>query len=93
MSARSYYEELFWNKVEALHQERRHLQLWQCKMAIKREHPGLFQAVFGRDAHEKLMGAVDFHLSEGHGPVEAQRRVAHNAPELAGELQQSPAPQ
>jgi hypothetical protein len=93
MDSRTYYEELFWSKAEALHRERHHLQLWQCEMAIKREHPGLFQAVFGRDAHEKVMGAVDFHLSEGCSLEDAHRRVAQSAPELAGELQQFPAQQ
>lgn len=81
------YEELFWDKVNALHAKRADFQVWQCEMEIKREYPGLFQTVFGHDAHERCMGALDFHLAEGCSVAEAQVIIARLAPELQAELE------
>ena len=53
---------------------------------MKKLQPGLFQAGFGQSRHEKYVGAVDFHLSEGHAVSEAARLVVEHAPELAEEL-------
>ncbi len=55
-------------------------------MEIKRQYPGLFQTVFGRDAHERYMGALDFHLAEGCSMAEAQTTITHLAPDLQSEV-------
>ena len=81
------YEELFWDKVNALREKRADLQVWQCEMEIKRQYPGLFQTVFGRDTHERCMGALDFHLAEGCSVEEAQTIIARLAPDLRDELE------
>ena len=81
------YEELFWDKVNAIREKRADLQVWQCEMEIKRQYPGLFQTVFGRDTHERFMGAVDFHLAEGCSVEEAYVHIARIAPELQSELE------
>ena len=80
------YQELFQEKFRTFSDARRDLQAWQCRLEMKRLQPGLFQAVFGRDEHEKLMGAIDFHLAEGYTVAEACELVAQHAPELAEEL-------
>ena len=82
------YQELFQEKFEELCAERKDLRAWQCRLELKRRCPGLFQAVFGRDDREKLMGALDFHLSEGYSLEEAYEQVARHAPELMEELSQ-----
>jgi len=80
------YQELFQERFRALSAERKDLHAWQCRLELKRQHPGLFQAVFGRDNHEKFMGAVDFHLAEGYAVEEAYELVAQHAPELVEEM-------
>lgn len=80
------YQELFQEKLSAFRDQRRNLQAWQCRLELKRLHPGLYQAVFGRDDHEKLMGAVDYHLAEGHAIEAAYELIALHAPELVAEL-------
>ena len=82
------YEEIFQEQFNALCAERKGLQAWQARLELKGLQPGLFQAVFGQSRHEKFMGAVDFHLVEGHGAAEAQRLVVEHAPELAEELEE-----
>lgn len=80
------YQELFQEKFRTFSETRRDLQAWQCRLELKRRQPGLFQAVFGRDKHEKLMGAIDFHLAAGCTVAEAYALVTQHAPELAEEL-------
>ena len=81
------YEEIFQEQFKALCAQRKGLQDWQARLELKRLQPGLFQAVFGQSSHEKYMGAVDFHLAEGHGATEAQRLVVEHVPEWAEELE------
>ncbi len=76
------YEEIFQEQFNVLCARRKGLQAWQMRLELKRLQPGLFQAVFGQNSHEKYMGAVDFHLAEGHGAAEAQQLVVEHAPEL-----------
>ena len=64
------YQELFQEKFRTFSETRRDLQAWQCRLELKRLQPGLFQAVFGRDKRERLMGAIDFHLAEGYAVAE-----------------------
>ena len=82
------YQELFQEKFRTLSTERKDLQAWQCRLELQRLYPGLFQAVFGRDDHEKFMGAVDFHITEGYTVEEAYELVAQCAPELVDERTQ-----
>ena len=84
MEART-YEELLTEKVDALRAQRRDLHPWQCRLEAMRLYPGLFQAVHGQTPHERLMGAVDFHLAQGCSEAEAYRQVARLDPELARE--------
>jgi hypothetical protein len=91
MQARS-YEEIFQEKFKALSAAHAQLRAWQVRLELKRLHPGLFQAVFGQSRHERYMGAVDFHLAEGHSEEEARQLVVEHAPELAGELEAELAP-
>ena len=81
------YEEIFQEQFKALCAERKALQAWQVRLELKKLQPGLFQAVFGQNQHEKYMGAVDFHLAEGHGAAEAHKLVIEHAPEFAEELE------
>ena len=80
------YEQIFQEEFNALCAKRKALQAWQARLELKRLQPGLFQAVFGENPHEKYMGAVDFHLAAGNSAVEAQKLVVEHAPELAEEL-------
>jgi hypothetical protein len=80
------YKELFQEQFQLLSDARKDLKAWQCRLELKRLQPGLFQAIFGRTDHEKCMGAVDYHLSEGCTVEEACQEVVQRAPELAEEL-------
>ena len=77
------YEEIFQDRFRALCDQRKGLRAWQARLELKRLQPGLFQAVFGQNLHEKYMGAMDFHLAEGYGAAEAHQLVVEHAPELA----------
>ncbi len=85
-SAMRSYEEIFQEKFKGFCAEHRSLQAWQARLELKRLYPGLFQAVFARSLHEKYMGAVDFHMAEGHAAEEARQMVVKHAPELAAEV-------
>ena len=80
------YEEIFQERFKALCVEHKWLQAWQARLEMKKLQTGLFWAIFGHSRHEKYVGAVDFHLSEGHAVSEAARLVFEYAPELAEEL-------
>lgn len=82
------YEEIFQEKFQGFCSLHSGLQAWQARLELKRLYPGLFQAVFAQDRHEKYMGAVDFHMAEGHAVADARRMVVEHAPELATEVAQ-----
>jgi len=81
------YEEVFQEKFKSFCREHRNLQAWQARLELKRLYPGLFQAVFAQNSHEKYMGAVDFHMAEGHAAEAARLLVIEHAPELAAEVE------
>jgi hypothetical protein len=81
------YEEIFQEKFKGFCREHRSLQAWQARLELKRLYPGLFQAVFAQSPHEKYMGAIDFHMAEGHGAEAARQMVVGHAPELAVEVE------
>lgn len=80
------YQKLFHQRLLELRRARRDLQEWQCRLELKSRCPGLYQAVFGRSAHERFMGAVDYHLAQGYTVAQAYELVAQNAPDLAEEV-------
>ncbi len=81
------YEKIFQEKFKGFCHEHRNLQAWQARLELKRLYPGLFQAVFAQSPHEKYMGAVDFHMAEGHGVATARQMVIEHAPEWAAEVE------
>ena len=86
-SAMRSYEEIFQEKFKGFCTEHKSLQAWQARLELKRLYPGLFQAVFAQTPHEKYMGAVDFHMAEGHSDSEARQMVVQHAPELSAEVE------
>ena len=81
------YEEIFQEKFKGFCSEHKRLQAWQARLELKRLYPGLFQAVFAQNLHEKYMGAVDFHMAEGHAADAARQMVVEHAPELSVEME------
>jgi hypothetical protein len=81
------YEEIFQEKFKGFCSEHKRLQAWQARLELKRLYPGLFQAVFAQNPHEKYMGAVDFHMAEGHAADAARQMVVEHAPELSVEME------